>query len=136
MTTKITLTEQINSIAYEGLTEEQFSFLKARALMSIRKSRKSNAPTKTQKENAGYKTQILTLLGEKGKMTATQVGAEFGWAGSQKATALLSQLMKDGEVIRTEEGKIKYFSLAEVEETEEEEEVEDEVQALPHELEV
>lgn len=122
MTVKMNLTEQINSIAFEGLTEEQFAFLKERALKSIRKASKAKGLTKAQKENLGFKEQILALLAQKGKMTATQVGAEFGWAGSQKATALLTQLTKEGEVVRTEEGKVKFFALAEVEETEEEEE--------------
>ena len=121
MTTKMNLTEQINSIAYEGLTEEQFAFLKERALKSIRKASKTKALTKAQKENIGFKEKILALLAQKGKMTATQVGAEFEWQGSQKATALLTQLTKVGKVVRTEEGKLTFFSLAEVEETEEEE---------------
>lgn len=125
MTAKMNLTEQINSIAFEGLTEEQFAFLKERALKSIRKASKAKGLTKAQKENLGFKEQILALLAEKGKMTATQVGAEFEWQGSQKATALLTQLTKAGKVVRTEEGKLTFFSLAEVEEAEEEEEVEE-----------
>lgn len=122
MAEKMNLTEQINSIAFEGLTEEQFAFLKERALKSIRKPSKTKALTKTQKDNLVSKEKILTLLAEKGKLTATQIGEELGWKGSQKATALLTPMVKTGVVVRTEEGKLKLFSLpeTEVEETEEE----------------
>ena len=126
MAEKMNLTEQINAIAFEGLTEEQFAFLKERALKSIRKPSKTKALTKTQKDNLVSKEKILTLLAEKGKLTATQIGEELGWKGSQKATALLTPMVKAGTVVRTKEGKLKLFSLpeAEVEETEEEEEEE------------
>lgn len=125
--TKITLTEQINSIGFETLTEEQFAFLKERALKSIRKNsgNSKRGLTKTQKENLGFKGQIVDLLKEAGKLTATQIGEHFGWKGSQKATALLGQLEKEGLVERQIEGKVALFSAtAETEEVAESEEEE------------
>ena len=117
----MTLTEQINAIAFGELTEEQFNFLKERALKSIRKSGNAKRGlTKTQKENLGFKEQIVALLAEKGGMTATQIGANFGWNGSQKATALLNQLEKAGEVVKVKEGKVTLFFAEEAESEEEE----------------
>ena len=127
MTEKVTLTERINSIGFETLTEEEFSFLKERALKSVRKNSGTSKRglTKTQKENLTHKTQIVALLKEAGKMTATQIGEHFGWKGSQKATALLIQLEKEGLVERQTEGKVALFSATavteEVVESEEEE---------------
>ncbi len=118
----MTLTEQINAIAYEGLTEENFQFLKERALKSVRKNSGTGKRglTKTQKDNVGYKEKIVALLVEQGGMTATQVGEKLGWKGSQKASALLGQLVKEGKVNRTEEGRVTLFTAVEVEEEEEE----------------
>ena len=48
--TKTTITEQINAIAFDTLTEEQFNFLVERALKSVRKSTGERKPTKAQKE--------------------------------------------------------------------------------------
>lgn len=126
MAEKMTLTEQINAIAFEGITEEQFAFLKERALKSVRKNSGTakRGLTKTQKDNLGFKEKIVALLAEEGSMTATQVGEKLGWKGSQKASALLGQLVKEGKVNRTEEGRVTLFSAVEV--AGEEEEGEDE----------
>ena len=53
---KTTISEQINAIAFDTLTEEQFNFLVDRAKMSVRKSTPSaeRKPTKTQRENAVF----------------------------------------------------------------------------------
>lgn len=113
MTAKMTITEQVNAIAFDTLTKEQFDFLKGRALMSVRKSNGNRPQTKTQKENAQFKEQILTILADEEKgLTATQVGEKFGWHGSQKASALLTQLKKEGAVTKVEDGKVTLFRLA------------------------
>ena len=55
-------------------------------------------------------------------MTVTQLLAESEFAGlsNQKVSALLTQLRKSGEVVRTIEKKVAFYSLAdEVEDTEE-----------------
>ena len=107
---KVTIKERINGIAFEGLTVEDFEFLKERALKSVRKATAHKGLTKAQKENEGFKEKILEILTEKGAMTATQVGAEFGWSGSQKASALLKQMVDAGTVTKAKEGKVTVFS--------------------------
>ena len=113
MTTKITLTEQINSIAFEGLTEDQFNFLKERALKSIRKSTGERKPTKRQLDNDVLKYQMIEALGD--GMTATEVGKAVD-VSVQRASALLKQMVDAGEVIRVKDGKTLLFKAVEAEE--------------------
>ena len=56
--TKMTITEQINAIAFDTLTEEQFNFLVERALKSVRKSNGERKPTKVQKASALLKQMV------------------------------------------------------------------------------
>lgn len=108
----VTITEQINRIAFDTLTEDQFNFLVERALKSVRKSTGERKPTKVQKENEGFKAEILNLLADSEGMTATQVGTAFGWNGSQKASALLKQMVEAGSVAKVKEGRVTLFKVA------------------------
>ena len=108
--TKATITERINAIALDTLTEEDFAFLKERALKSVHKASGERKPTKAQKENEGVKAQILEVLGE--GMTATQVGEAVG-ISQHKASALLTQLKNAGQVVREQNGKQTIFKVAE-----------------------
>ena len=75
----------------------------------------SNKMTKTQKENVGVKALIHDALFEIAKpVTITELmanSAELKQYSPQKVSALLSQMKKSGEVIRTEDKKKAYFSL-------------------------
>lgn len=104
--TKTTITEQINAIAYDSLTEEQFDFLKERALKSVRKGSPRKGLTKTQKENEGIKDALLEALGE--GLTATDAGKAVG-ISVQKASALLKQLVEAGTVEKVKDGKSTIF---------------------------
>lgn len=104
--TKTTITEQINAIAFDTLTEEQFAFLVERALKSVRKSTGERKPTKTQVANEGLKAEILGILGE--GMTATDVGKALN-ISVQKASALLKQMIDVDEVVKFKEGKVTLF---------------------------
>ena len=106
---KMTITERINGIAYETLTEEDFNFLVERALKSVRKANGVRKPTKAQKENEGVKAQMLAILGE--GMTATDAGKAVG-ISVQKASALLNQMVKAGEVVKVKDGKATIFKVA------------------------
>lgn len=108
--TKATITERINAIALDTLTEEDFAFLKERALKSVRKASGERKPTKAQKENEGVKAQILEVLSE--GMTATQVGEAIG-ISQHKASALLTQLKNAGQIVREQNGKQTIFKVAE-----------------------
>ena len=118
---KVTIMEQINAISFEGLTEDQFNFLVERARKSVRKGGTHKGLTKAQKENEEFKDKILEILVENGAMTATQVGAEFGWSGSQKASALLKQMVDTGKVVKAKDGKVTVFSAVAEDEDETEE---------------
>lgn len=110
--TKTTITERINGINFNSLTEDDFNFLVERALKSVRKANPNavRKPSKHQVENEGIKAQILGILGD-GK-TATQVGAELG-ISVQRASALLNQMVDAGTVAKAKEGKVLLFKVAE-----------------------
>lgn len=107
--TKTTITEQVNAIAFDTLTEEQFNFLVERALKSVRKSNGERKPTKNQVANEGLKADIVNALGE--GLTATDVGKAVG-ISVQKASALLRQMVIAGEVVRVKDGKATLFKVA------------------------
>jgi len=110
----MTITDRINAISFDTLTQADFDFLVERAQKSVHKAdKRSDKPTKKQVENEGYKAQILNILADNDGLTATQVGEHFGWSGSQKASALLKQLVDANEVVKTKEGKAILFRVAE-----------------------
>lgn len=102
---------------------ELVSFIEHEVELLTKKNSRSGKPTKTQVENETIKTQIVSILERIGKpMTVTQLLAESELAdlSNQKVSALLTQLRKSGEVVRTTEKKVAFYSLAdEVENTEE-----------------
>lgn len=109
----MTIADRINAINFDTLTEADFDFLVERAMKSIRPAAKGpRKPTKRQLENEQFKEQIVNILADTDGLTATQVGEHFGWDGSQKAAALLHQLMKDGEVVQDKTGKAILFKVA------------------------
>ena len=67
--------------------------------------------TKTQKENVAIKASIVSALSEAETMTATEVSNAVGISLAQ-ATALLTQMVKGGEVNRSVEKKVAHFSVA------------------------
>ena len=102
---------------------ELVAFIEHEVELLNKKNSRSGKPTKTQVENETIKAQIVSVLERVGKpMTVTQLLAENEFTGlsNQKVTALLTQLRKSGEVVRTIEKKVAFYSLPdEVEETEE-----------------
>jgi len=79
-----------------------------------RNTTKSDKPTKTQRENAEVKARILeylthTLQG----LRCGEIASELGISG-QKCSALLSQMVKAGEVVKREgEKRVTLFLLPE-----------------------
>lgn len=70
--------------------------------------------TKAQEANAGIKGVILADLAERGKATITEMikrNEELGEFSCSKISSLTTQLVKEGAVIRTMEGKKAIFSL-------------------------
>ena len=92
-----------NTDAVEVLTSIRDTISKAN-------SRKSDKPTKTQVENAGIKAQLLTHLTREG-VRCGDLAAAVGISG-QKCSALLSQLVKDGQARKVEGAKrVTLFAL-------------------------
>lgn len=113
MTTKMTITDRINAINFDNMTQADFDFLVDRALKSVKPASKGpRKPTKNQVANDGFKVDILNLLADTDGMTATQVGLAFGWSGSQKASALMNQMVADGKLVKVKDGKVTLFKVA------------------------
>ena len=102
---------------------ELVAFIEHEVELLTKKNSRSGKPTKTQVENETIKAQIISVLERVGKpMTVTQLlgESEFTGLSNQKVSALLTQLRKSGEVVRTIEKKVAFYSLPnEVEDTEE-----------------
>lgn len=74
-------------------------------------------PTATQKANVGIKENILNALAEVDRATITEIVKALPTVdgeplSNQKVSALVRQLVLDGAVIRTEDKRKAYFSLA------------------------
>ena len=114
MAKKMTIVEQYEVIIgkCEGvLSAEELTFLRERAELHAKKNA-TRGQTATQKENEVIKQNILTAMEVGKSYTATEVQKLVGLESFNKATSLLSQLKKDGLVIRTEVKGKAYFTLA------------------------
>ncbi len=89
MTNKATLTDRINAITFETLTEEDFQFLVERALKSVRPAgKRSDKPTKAQVARQAELEKVVAFVAEKGAVTCADVEAEFGISNQKAARAL------------------------------------------------
>ena len=83
----------------------------------LEKKSAQSGQTKTQKENVEVVAKIENALREVGKaVTITELqtaSEEMGAYSNQKLSALLKQMVSKGTVVRTEDKKKAYFSLAE-----------------------
>ena len=80
-------------------------------------NKKSNVKTKTQKENEVLMEVVFNALSEVGKpMTVSELmsaNEEIGAMSNQKVSALLKKLKEDERIVRVEDKKKAYFSIAE-----------------------
>jgi predicted transcriptional regulator len=113
--TKITYIDALNAALTCDLSDEIKEKLTAlKEQLVKRNTAKSDKPTKTQRENAEVKARILeylthTLQG----LRCGEIASELGISG-QKCSALLSQLVKSGEVVKREgEKRVTLFLLPE-----------------------
>ena len=133
LTKKVALEVAINAIENSVLPnwsftegEETLSISKAEAIEKLQKmieqlDAKSNAPkkpTKAQEANEGVKGVILATLQEIGKpVTITELMASNEELSptkisAQKVSSLVTQMVKAGTLVRTEEKRKAYFSVA------------------------
>ena len=120
MQNKMTIADKfddvINFITGEGQVtlskDEIVDFLYDRKDKAVKKGG-SRKVTARQKENEGIKATILEVLTDKG-ITVTELLGKLDIEDmtNQRASALLRQLVLDGKVVKTVEGKKSYFSVA------------------------
>ena len=123
-TTKMTKKDMFNEIINlmngesSAVTNEEIVKFCTHEIESLTKksSSSSGKPTKTQVENEKYKEYILATLTEVDRpMTISEIMENCeGIAGlkNQRVSAIVTQLKNAGKVIRTEEKKKAYFSIA------------------------
>lgn len=104
--TKMTITERINAIDFENMTQADFDFLVERALKSVRTATKGERkPTKAQVARQADLEAVKDFVTERGVVTVADVMAEFD-ISNQKAARLLRDAA--GVVKATEaKGKVK-----------------------------
>jgi hypothetical protein len=116
MANKKTVVEMFEEIkALPGLSAEQIEFLEKRIEITKKKNASGSGenakPTKTQLENEGIKDAIVSVLTTT-PITITDLiksSADLAGYTNQKVSALLTQLLKERRVVRTEvKGKAHY----------------------------
>ena len=116
MANKKTVVEMFEELmAIPTLTEEQKNFLEKRIEITKKKNASGSGenakPTKTQIENEGIKDTIVSVLTTT-PITITDLiksSADLAGYTNQKVSALLTQLLKERRVVRTEvKGKAHY----------------------------
>ena len=132
LTKKVALEVAINAIENSVLPEwsysqgeETLTVSKAEAIEKIQKMIESldtkasapKKPTKIQEANEGVKDIIKAVLDGQAPMTISAIMAhstELSTLSNQKVASLVRQLVEAGVLVRTEEKRKAYFSLAQV----------------------
>ena len=114
----MTKKEMFNHIAQINFNDpEVVAFCEHELELLNRKASGSSKPTKTQIENEGYKQAMLDTLTELDYPVTISELMDLceGINGlkNQRVSALMTQLKKAGLVVRTEEKKKAYFTIAE-----------------------
>ena len=109
--TKITYIDALNAALTCDLSDEIKEKLTAlKEQLVKRNTAKSDKPTKTQRENAGIKAELLTHITAEG-VRCGDLAAAVGISG-QKASALLSQMVREGTCRKVEGAKrVTLFAL-------------------------
>ena len=116
MANKKTVVQMYEEIkAVPGLTAEQIAFLDKRIEITQKKNASGSGenakPTKTQIENEGIKNTIVSALTTTPTSITNLIKSSADLAGytNQKVSALLTQLLNEHRVVRTEvKGKAHY----------------------------
>lgn len=105
----------LNGKAVEGFTlADAEKFLQERQVQAQKKNASTTGkPTKTQVANEAIKEQILGVLTTE-PMAVANIMKAAGIESNQKTTALLTQLLHDFKVVRTEVKGKAHYSLPNV----------------------
>ena len=116
MTTKMTKKDVVKMMMADEVIKanEVYMGYLAHELELLEKKSTNRKPTKSQEKNEDIKATILTTLTDKGQtVTELQKANEFlGGFSNQKVAALLRQMVLDGVVDKTIDGKKALFKLA------------------------
>lgn len=119
MATKITIAEQyaqVEKFLRENGKNSMADFIAERCeLHTKRNSSKSSKPTKAQAENEGIKNSIVNEMVEGERYTVSEMLTKLPCCEgktNQKISALVRQLVVEGELNRVEEKGKAYFTLA------------------------
>lgn len=114
---KMTYVVALNSaIACDALSAEVREKLTALRDAQMKKASAERKPTATQTENEGFKAEILAYLGTVERATITEIMKavpSVGALSNQRASAVVRQMVLAGAVVRVEDKRKAYFSLAE-----------------------
>ncbi len=109
----MTKTAMFESIRANLTDAEQIAFIDHEIeLLAKRNASRSSKPTKAQIERAAQYDSLCEWLAENPKATCAAV-ADFMGVTLHSATGLLTQLRKQGRVMREYEGKTPVYSLGE-----------------------
>jgi hypothetical protein len=115
MANKMTKKDYYNAfLAKYPLTEDEQKFV-YNELDLLAKKNASKKPTATQKANEGIKGAILDFLADGGKYTITDIiknVPECAELSNQKVSALVRGLVDEKKVVRVEDKRKAYFTLA------------------------
>ena len=115
VTKRIGNTEDFETVMVEISAEDMTAFAKHELELLDRKNTVDKKPTKTQKENEGVKIQIKEYLDahkdEKFTVSALMKAVPaIADASNQKVSALIRQMVADGQAKRIEDKRKAYFS--------------------------
>lgn len=119
--TTMTSREFFNAVIEGNITDEIKDFAKSQIeKLDSKNAKRKSTDSKTQKENKAIKTSLLATMEKDKVYIASEVaGMEIdGITSTQKASALLRQLVEEGKLVSEEvkvkgKGKIKGYKLAE-----------------------
>ena len=98
-----------------NLPAEVVEKLTALRTQQMKRNSAEKKPTKVQEANAGVKAEIMTLMEGQEAKTVSEImtlSPELSAMSNQKVSALISQLVKEGQLIRLEEKRKAYFKKA------------------------
>lgn len=113
---KMTYVVALNAaIACEALSTEVREKLTALRDQQAKRNAADKKPTKTQQANEDVKVRLMEAMEGHEQMTVSEIqtlSEELAAMSNQKVAALVRQLVKDGKLVRLEEGRKAYFKVA------------------------
>ena len=108
---------EIRTILENGGFTELVEFVDGRVAQLDKKNTAERKPTARQTENAGFKADILAFMEPDTLYAASDITKSVpsivaAGLSSSRVTAMLTQLTNDGSIVRTEEKRKHFYSLA------------------------